>query len=160
MSRIGPGIAGAALALLLGACGDSEPPVLTPPDAGDWATWPPQPGSAGFELLWTVEGQAPTGQSCSAVDLDRVRLGLVHPVADFETWTAPDLTADCELGAIVRPPADGLAPGRYRFKVELLHGGGEPFQHEPWGEALLVADQVTTIAVVNVTEASPADAGQ
>ncbi|MBW2276739.1 MAG: hypothetical protein JRF63_04555 [Deltaproteobacteria bacterium] len=148
------------LALLAIACGENEPPVLNVPDAGDgWAPWPPLRGDAGFGLIWSVEGAPPTAVSCEEIDLDRVRLYLVHPVADFETWSAPDLIADCVHGEIVRPPADGLAPGRYRFAVELLHPDGDPFQHQPQGEAELLVGETTLLGAVNVTEATPVDGG-
>jgi hypothetical protein len=142
------------------ACGENEPPTLLLLDAGDdWAPWPPQPGSAGMKLLWTIEGQAPTAETCAAIDLAHVRLHLVHPIADFETWTAPDLIAACEQGQILRQADQGLAAGHYRFLVELLHENGEPFQHQPAGEATLVAGAVTVIGAVNVTQATTVDGG-
>lgn len=149
-----------ALLPLAIACGEGGPPEYPVHDAGDdWAPWPPLPGDAGFRLVWSVEGALPTAGSCAAIDLDRVSLSLVHPVADFETWTAPDMTASCEDGEIVRAPQDGVAAGRYRFKVELLHEGGEQFQHDPTGEAVLVAGEITTLGAVNVTAATAADGG-
>jgi hypothetical protein len=166
MRRIGRATKGVGLVLLLVlllvlACGENDPPAYDLLDAGaDWAPWPPDPGDAGFELIWTIDGQPPTEPNCAELDLDRVRLSLVHPVADFETWTAPDLVADCAIGSILRPVDHGVAPGRYRFKVELLHGDGDPFQHDPWGEVVLVSGQVTPLAAVNVTEATPFDVGQ
>jgi hypothetical protein len=150
------------LALLAAlACGENEPPVLEVYDAGEgWAPWPPRPGDAGFRLEWTVEGEAPTDQSCAEIDLAEVRLRFLHPVADFETWTAPDLTVGCAHGETVRPPTDGLAPGRYRFEVELLHPGGLPFQQQLLGEVELLSGEITLLAAVNVTEATPADGGE
>lgn len=149
-----------ALVLLAVACGENEPPVFDLEDGGDgWAPWPPIAGDAGFRLGWAVEGASPTEASCEQIDLDRVRLYLVHPAADFETWTAPDLIAECGDGEIVRAPAEGLAPGRYRFAVELLHPDGDPFQHEPSGEADLVSGEITPLGMVNVTAATPADGG-
>jgi hypothetical protein len=149
-----------ALTLLAMACGENGPPVLDVPDGGeDWAPWPPLAGDAGFRLVWTVEGEPPTDATCEAIDLDRVRLHLVHPAADFETWTAPDLIAGCELGEIARDNTDGVAPGRYRFAVELLHPDGDPFQHQPTGEADLVSGEITLLGAVNVTAAVPTDSG-
>jgi hypothetical protein len=149
-----------ALALLALGCGENGPPMLDVNDAGDgWAPWPPLSGDAGFRLVWTVEGALPTGGSCAEIDLDRVRLYLVHPEADFETWTAPDLIADCDHGEIVRPPGDGLAPGRYRFAVELLHPDGDPFQQQPTGEAELISGEIALLGAVNVTAATPVDGG-
>jgi len=80
-------------------------------------------------------------------------------VADFETWTAPDLAASCPAAEIRRDSDDGLAPGRYRFEVLLDHSDGSPFAQVPTGDAVLVAGAVTRIASIDVTAARPIDGG-
>ena len=122
-----------AAALALAACGDDSLALDASGADTDtaWAPWPPEDGDAGLSFTWTVDALAPTAESCAGVDLDRLELVLVHPVADFETWTIPALAAECPVGEIRLESAAGLAPGRYRFFVRLLHPGGDEFQQSP-----------------------------
>jgi hypothetical protein len=143
-------------------CGGESPPLPDAWDAGadsGFAPWPPRPGDAGLRLTWSVEATPPTPGSCEAADLDRVRLDLVHPLADFETWTAPELEGPCPAGQVALDPANGLQPGRYRFRATLLHGDGSPFQHGPAGQVGLVSGETAPAGHVDVSAAAPGDGG-
>lgn len=162
-TRPAPALLFWALALLLAAgCGGESPPLGG--DGGSdtdtpFAAWPPRPGTAGLRLTWTIEGEPPTTAACEDANLHRVRLELVHPVADFETWTAPGLEGPCPAGELGLDPSAGLAPGRYRFRATLLHPDDSAFQHSLAGQVDLVAGEATLVGNVNLSAAIPGDGG-
>jgi hypothetical protein len=160
-ARLAPLLLAPALALA-GGCGGGSPPFVGDggPDTDTaFAPWPPRPGAAGLRLTWSVEGEPPTAAACEDADLQRVRLELVHPLAGFEAWTVPDLERPCPTGELGLDPDRGLEPGRYRFRVTLLHADDSAFQHAPAGFTDLVAFETTLVGNVNVSAAIPGDGG-
>ncbi len=153
------------------ACDDPTPPsLLGPGDAGNsipgsdagepsFAPWPPEPGDAGFELVWTIDAETPESDSCTAVELERVTLSFIHSVVVAKTWTSPELSSNCSTGEIRAEPVAGLMPGKYRFEVLLEKPDGKSFIHKPSGEVTLVSGEVTRIAIIDVARATQPDGG-
>ncbi len=150
----------ALLTGLLMEVGCHEVAPIVVPDSGaidtaiEWAHWPPREGLAGWRLRWVVEGAAPTEQACEDVDLGRMELQFVHPLVDFRTWPDPPFGATCVAGSIEQSSAQGLAPGRYRYRVRMFHLDDSPFMHDPTGEVVFLEHQITPLPVVSITEAN------
>ncbi len=153
----------------LAGCDDPTPPHI-PIDGGesptqdggnaeDWAPWPPISGNAGLRLTWMIDAAPPSGSTCASVNLARLTISFVHPVVDSKTWTNPILTEKCEKGEIYIEITRGLTPGRYRFEVALERPDGTTGYQKPSGEISLVAEAVTDIAIVNISNARAFDAG-
>ncbi len=123
-----------------------------------WAPWPPVSGDAGFSIVWTINAATPNQASCEGIGLFEVELLFVHPVVPSDTWTGPLLLAECQAGEIRIEPSQGLAKGRYRFKVVRYRNDNTPFPMEPVGEITLRSGQVTLIAKIDIVQAVPAGA--
>lgn len=81
----------------------------------------PRGSDATAEARWTIDGRAPTGASCAALGVARVRIAFRNGASWYEH---PDLVANCATGMIDTRPAAVVGAGTWTVQLQALDAGG------------------------------------